>query len=78
MNDKGLNKTEFIGYIITIVGLILEMIKSTNPETYALIIGVLTGIYIICRTIYKVTSTKIDDIIVEKLEQILKDKKIWF
>lgn len=76
MNDKGLNKTEFIGYIITIIGLTLEMIKSAKPETYAIIIGILTGIYTICRTIYKTTSTKIDDVIVEKLEQLLKDKNV--
>lgn len=71
--DKGIKKTEFIGYLVTLVGLTIEMLRSTKPEVYSILIGVLTGIYIICRTIYKITATKIDDAIVENLEKILKN-----
>lgn len=75
-SDKGIGKTEFISYLIAMVGIILEMLKSSKPEMYAVIIGILTGIYIICRTIYKITKTTVDDKIVESLEKIIKQNEV--
>lgn len=74
--DKGIKKTEFISYLLSVFSLTLQMLKSANPEMYAVIIGILTGIYIICRTIYKLTSTKIDDKIIEYLEKIVNSKNL--
>lgn len=72
--DKGTKKTEFISYVLSIISLTIQMLKSTNPDLYGIIIGILTGIYIICRTIYKITSSKIDDKIVEHLDKIINNK----
>lgn len=75
MNDKGLNKTEFIAYLFSIISLTIEMLKN-NTQWYSILITILTIVYIICRTIYKLTKSPIDDIIVENLEQLLKEKNL--
>lgn len=72
--DKGFNKTEFITTLISLIGLIIQMLKSSNPEIYAIAISLLTAVYTICRTIYKQTETKLDDEIVRSIEKILNEK----
>lgn len=72
--DKGLSKTEFITTIISLIGLIVQMLKSSNPEIYAIAISILTAIYTICRTIYKQTQSQVDDEIVKGLEKLLNQK----
>ncbi|MCS7231758.1 MAG: hypothetical protein RMJ67_06440 [Elusimicrobiota bacterium] len=69
-NDKGL-KTEFIGYIISSLGLLIEMIK-TDSELYGILVAIITSIYIICRTVYKKTKTEVDDKLVEHLNNLLE------
>ncbi|MFH8039040.1 MAG: hypothetical protein QXJ14_03455 [Candidatus Aenigmatarchaeota archaeon] len=63
MNERqGIKTTEFWVLIINIVSLIITtFIGQIKPETMTVITGILSGLYIIARTIVKVTKSKYDD-----------------
>jgi len=54
--------------IVQIVGVMAGKIPA---ETSAMIVAILSGLYIIGRSIVKLTATKTDDMIVDKIGEII-------
>lgn len=70
---EGKKTSEFKLVVVLEILLVLAGLVGYLPkETVAIILACLTALYTILRTIYKMTATKIDDIIVEKLEKIIE------
>ena len=73
-NEK---KTELFLTIGTILVNLVLALQGLIPATLmAQILAILTGIYTLARTIVKITKTTKDDEILNKIEQILKEKGV--
>jgi len=58
-----------IGDVVVLIGGVAA--GKLSIETAIIVGGVLSGVYMIGRTLCKLTKTKVDDILVEKLGQLL-------
>jgi len=74
-NRPGIKTTEFWLVLINIVGtLVGAFMGYLKPETVAMIGGILAGLYLIARTIVKATPSKVDDLILEKIQEAILSK----
>ncbi|MCD6437306.1 MAG: hypothetical protein J7L56_03445 [Halomonas sp.] len=59
---KGVKTSEFWLTVLTVIGMLIPVLQGTiNPETWAIISGVLVGAYTIARAVVKATASKEDD-----------------
>jgi len=58
-----------IGDIVVLIGGVA--VGKLSIETAIIVGGVLSGVYMIGRTLCKLTKTKVDDILIEKLGQLI-------
>ena len=71
----GFLTTEFWLSAITVIGLIAGAFTGQIPmATVALIVPIVTGLYIIARTVVKTTTSTVDDEILEKIEKDILSK----
>ena len=67
---SGFMTTEFWLSAVTVLGLLLGALLDKIPmATITLIVPVVTGLYIIARTIVKATASVSDDELLEKIEK---------
>ena len=70
---SGKKTSEFIVLIGNLVVALAGVLAGQIPaSTAAIILGVLSGIYVAGRSIVKLTATKTDDIVIEKIGEIIK------
>ena len=71
----GIKTTEFWLTLISVVGLFVPTLMGLiSPEKASIVIGILVGIYTAARAIVKMTSTTIDDTIIEAIGENIINK----
>lgn len=67
---KGVKTSEFWLTLITIVGTLIPVLQgAVSPTTWTIMSAILVGLYTIARAIVKLTASKTDDEIVDKIGQ---------
>jgi len=68
---KGKNSTEFwLTVTFNLIATALMVVGQINPDLYLKICAVLNGVYTVGRTLVKMTSTDIDDKVIEKIKEL--------